>query len=78
MASKIERILDSRGYRRGWFADRLGISDPYLSQLLSGGKRWTDELKEKAALWLGVPADILFSVEECSQELPQTEPETTA
>ena len=73
MGSIVERVLDHRGLRRGWFARKLGISDGYLSQLLSGHRSWTAELKEKAAFWLGVPEDMLFFEADCSQGLQNVE-----
>lgn len=56
----IERIMNERGHQRVWLAERMGIHQSYLSKLLAGERRWTPELKEKAAAALALPADVLF------------------
>jgi len=56
----IERIMDERGHQQAWLAERMGIHQSYLSKLLAGERRWTPELKQKAAAALALPADVLF------------------
>lgn len=75
MKSIVRRVIDQRGVRLTWLADKLEISLSYLSLLLSGGKPWTATLREQAALWLGVPEDVLFSDLEGKQKLQESEQE---
>ena len=75
--SNVRRVIDQRGVRLTWLADKLEISLPYLSLLLSGAKPWTAVLRDRAAIWLGVPEDILFSDLEGKEKLPEAEQEPT-
>lgn len=56
----VDDILKCRGIRQGWLAKELGISDAYLSKLLSGDKRWTERLKDETARLIMVPRRVLF------------------
>jgi len=72
----LERILDARGIRRRWLARQLGISDAYLSRLLSGEKRWPPRLRAETARVLMLPEDVLFFDFDCRSPLqePSVEP----
>ena len=55
-------ILRERGLKQTWLAEQLGISQPYLHDLLMG-RRGSESLKDWApriAEVVGVPVDELF------------------
>lgn len=47
-------LFEDRGYKLGEFANELGISYAYLSNITAGRKRLTPQLLNRAALLLGV------------------------
>ena len=73
----VGRILDGRGIRQTWLAEQLGISDSYLSYLLSGARPWTQRLKRETARLLMVPEDVLFFATECSHKTPDMQSPAT-
>lgn len=60
MGTHVWTILEARGIRQDWFATQLGISQSYVSLLKSGDRRWTAELRQKAADTLMLPESVLF------------------
>lgn len=52
---RAREIIRRKGFRHGWVAEQLGISSSYLSLLLSGARRMTDERRSRLAEVLGVP-----------------------
>lgn len=73
----VDRVLRERGTRQRWLAGKLGISDAYLSRLLSGERRWSETLKDKVAHSLSVPRETLFFEGKCGQEPRKLGDETT-
>lgn len=62
-AAAMKRILKGMPYgSQSEVAEKLGVSRQYLNDLLSGRKRWTDELKDKAAHALGTTVQDLLRV----------------
>lgn len=55
----IRRLIDARGIRHRWLADRLGISRSHLSHLLSGDRRFTDAQAVRLAELLQIPVDYI-------------------
>lgn len=50
----IARLIDERGLRKGWVAEKLGISPSSLSRLIWGERRMTLDEGLKLAEILGV------------------------
>jgi transcriptional regulator with XRE-family HTH domain len=62
-------VLESTGRRRDWVAGQMGISESYLSLLLNGKRRWTEDVRKRFALATGVPvALIVFCAVDCDTE----------
>jgi len=68
----IEQVIEGRGIRKDWLAQQLGISPSYLTRLLNGERRWTNELKAEASRVLMLPEDVLFFVPECPADATET------
>ena len=61
----LKKIVKSMPYgSQTEIADKLGVSRQYLNDLLSGRKRWTDDLKGKASHALGTPVQDLLAIGE--------------
>lgn len=64
-SAAMKRIVKSMPYgSQTEIAEKLGVSRQYLTDLLSGRKRWTDELKDKASHALGTPVQDLLAIGE--------------
>jgi hypothetical protein len=63
----VRPILTERGTDAEWLARKMGITSAYLSLLLNGKRRWTDDLKDRAASLLLVPRTVLFFEGEFAQ-----------
>ncbi len=53
-------LIREFGFRQDYIARRLGISDGYLSRLLSGKRNWTERLQEQFAMIFGIPVSEIF------------------
>ena len=73
MGTHVWTILEARGIRQDWFAEQLGVSQAYVSMLKSGQRRWTPELKEKAAHALMLPESVLFFCAKTDQAVGLTD-----
>ena len=61
--SEVERLLAKRNLSQNAFADRLGISSGYMSQLMRGSRYPSAELRAKILRSLrGVGFDDIFEV----------------
>lgn len=64
-SAALKKIVKSMPYgSQTEIADKLGVSRQYLNDLLSGRKRWTDDLKDKASHALGTPVQDLLAIGE--------------
>jgi transcriptional regulator with XRE-family HTH domain len=57
--SAIERILEARGVRRDWLANRLGISPSRFTHIEAGRRPPPPGYYERAAAILGVPVEMV-------------------
>lgn len=62
----VRGLIDARGIRHRWLADRLGISRSHLSHLLSGDRRFSEAQAARLAEILQVPVGYILP--------PQPEP----
>lgn len=74
----VDLIVTYRGIRQEWLARELGISDAYLSRLLSGERNWTNALKDEVARLLMIPRQVLFFEDDCRLRLQNLCPATTS
>jgi transcriptional regulator with XRE-family HTH domain len=73
----IWEIIEERGVRQVWLAQKLGVSEAHVSLLRSGKRRWTSELQNKAAQVLMLPRSVLFlSMNSNEVEISITDVET--
>ena len=47
-------VLKVRGLSQRFVARQMGISDSYMSKLLSGDREWTDDMQRLFALATGI------------------------
>lgn len=59
-ATALGSVLDERGIKRRWLADRLGISPTFLSNVVAGQRRMAMPTAQRAAELLGLPFSLLF------------------
>lgn len=57
-------ILEARGIRPIWFAERMGVSPKFLSMVKHGRKRFPAARRARASEILGVPEHLLFRTAE--------------
>ncbi len=60
-APTVEQIIDTRGLKRAWIAQRLGVSPGHLTHMLRGRRTVSDTNAQVVADLLGVPVFILLS-----------------
>ena len=46
--------MENMGRRREWVAEQMAISESYLSLLVRGKRRWTNDLERRFALAVGI------------------------
>ena len=59
---RLKTELLKQGVSQIKLARKLGIDDGYLSNIIRGWKKPTNELQEKIANELGKPKSVLFSI----------------
>lgn len=52
--------LDTRGIKRSWLADQLGITRPRLSRYEHGERRPPEWFAERACRILGIPPELIL------------------
>ncbi|MAH03977.1 MAG: hypothetical protein CL561_00255 [Alphaproteobacteria bacterium] len=60
IANRIKSILKTLDKRQAWLAEGMDKVPGYISDLMSGKKRWNADTLEDAAKTLGVPLEHLF------------------
>lgn len=61
--------LDITGRKRDWVAQQMDISESYLSLLLTGKRRWTEDLQRRFAAAIGVARSAIdYGATECDSE----------
>jgi transcriptional regulator with XRE-family HTH domain len=58
-ASGLLPILRERGISNRWLARRIGVNEGYLSHVLQGRRRITEERAARAAELLGIPLALV-------------------
>lgn len=53
-------MLNMKDRDQQWLAKKMGVSAPYLNDLLQGRRNWSDDMKLKACAALEVPPAYLF------------------
>lgn len=66
MEPQLQAVLDQQERTASWLARKTGKSPSYVTRVLQGTRRPSEEFKARAADALGVPADLLFRREEAA------------
>jgi hypothetical protein len=61
-ATGLGEVIDEQGRKRRWLADRVGVSEAYLSMIISGMRTVDRSLGERIGALLGVPFFLLFEL----------------
>lgn len=56
----LNQEIKNRGLKQGYVADKIGISQAYMSQLVNGSKKVSTDVAVRASIILGVPLDIFL------------------
>ena len=59
---EIRDYLPSRGLKYKWLANQIGISESYMSLLISGKRNWNQNFIEKTADVLDIQTDRLLQM----------------
>lgn len=59
-ATGLGEVIDAQGRKRRWVADRVGMSEAYLSMIISGERTVDRGQGERIGALLGVPFFLLF------------------
>lgn len=61
LRTRLFEIIDARGIRYRWLAEKMGYSPEYITRVKSGAKPITDEFRRRAcALFPEIPESLLF------------------
>lgn len=60
MEPQLQAVLDQQERTASWLARKTGKSPSYVTRVLLGQRRPSEEFKARAADALGVPAALLF------------------
>lgn len=66
MGHPLSAVLAEQERSAAWLARKTGKSAAYVTKVLNGTRRPSDEFKAKAAEALGVPGSLLFPQDERS------------
>lgn len=58
----LKRIMDSKGVKQKYVADKIGTSTSYLGQILNGNKKMSTDVAIKASQALELPIDIFLDL----------------
>tara|TARA_A100000172_G_scaffold80972_1_gene72162 strand:+ start:5242 stop:5481 length:240 start_codon:yes stop_codon:yes gene_type:complete len=59
---EIKDYLSSRGLKYKWLANRIGVSESYMSLLISGKRNWQEGFINKTADALDIKPDRLLQM----------------
>jgi len=54
-----KEAIATQGLRQDWIAEMMGISTPYLNQLVNEERRWTAPLCRLFCIAVGMPASAI-------------------
>ena len=59
----LDEYIQRRNISQNCFASKVGISGPYIAQLLSGKRKPSGKVREKLLKATGLAFDVLFKIE---------------
>lgn len=60
MTLQLKVVLDQQERTAAWLARKTGKSPSYVTRVLNGERRPSEDFKQRTAEALGVPASLLF------------------
>lgn len=60
MSHPLAAVLESQERNQAWLARKTGKSAAYVTKVLNGTRRPSDDFKSRSAEALGVPTDLIF------------------
>jgi transcriptional regulator with XRE-family HTH domain len=67
----LQQVLGAQDRTQTWLAKKTGYSVAYVTKVLNGSRRASDDFKTKAADALGVPAGLLFPADQAAEATPR-------
>ncbi len=70
---KLGPILEAQGRKRRWLAQKVGVSEAWLSYLISGQRTATKDVAERISDTLNVPLFLAFEFAAASELVAEEE-----
>ncbi len=58
--SNLKQVIDETGRKKGWVAEKMGVSNSLVSLWISGNRRVLQKYRKRLAEVLGVPYSFLW------------------
>jgi transcriptional regulator with XRE-family HTH domain len=65
----LSAVLTTQERTRAWLARKTGKSEAYVTKVINGSRRPSDDFKARAADALGIPVHLLFPVETSTESV---------
>ena len=59
---EFKSVIDKRGLKQNYVAQKIGITPNYLGQILNGNRKLSTDVAIKAAQVLGLPLDVFLNL----------------
>ena len=59
---ELKSVIDKRGLKQNYVAQKIGITPNYLGQILNGNRKLSTDVAIKAAQVLGLPLDAFLNL----------------
>ena len=59
---ELKSVIDKRGLKHNYVAQKIGITPNYLGQILNGNRKLSTDVAIKAAQVLGLPLDVFLNL----------------
>ena len=59
---ELKSVIDNRGLKQNYVAQKIGITPNYLGQILNGNRKLSTDVAIKAAQVLGLPLDVFLNL----------------
>ena len=59
---ELKSVIDERGLKQNYVAQKIGITPNYLGQILNGNSKLSTDVAIKAAKVLGLPLDVFLNL----------------
>ena len=59
---ELKSVIDERGLKQNYVAQKIGITPNYLGQILNGNRKLSTDVAINAAQVLGLPLDVFLNL----------------